>query len=518
MNRFSDIISQILLEKIEYVFSDIPEEKLRLLCLAYAEQIVPIVSEQICQSELNFEEVPLTLPKSVKNKLDQLILETSFEVLDKISSQLPEGNAKQALVDEVKTIIAKGYRSFVDDRDWKKAVETEVKAFATGYAKKGLGISLAKLKSYLPENQYVIGICEDAELIASDIVDAVTKGEDIESIYAVAGRRLELSLKKHAGAYAKEELNKSVNFAIDYVAQNAKKKVHGKGSRKINKQIDNVARIVSDSLTGHLTDNAVCVINGDKDVGEALKDTALETAKDSARTYMEKHGAELAKEAIETITVKVAQKMGNEATRQLVLRAGSSLANVNTVTAVVGGIYDVARSFKDFLDGRISKTELLRQIGEKGSSACLSSMGATYGGGVGFAVGGPAGAAIGAAIGSMAAYVASSLLYGSVLQAFEAEEAARIRAEQTHAFCEAAIERMRAEREEFERQAELLFKERQTAAIEGFKVMESAVLTSDFDKFSAGLNRITVSFGRKLQFTNFKEFDAFMESDEDFDL
>ena len=100
----------------------------------------------------------------------------------------------------------------------------------------------------------------------------------------------------------------------------------------------------------------------------------------------------------------------------------------------------------------------------------------------------------------------------------KAEEAARIRAEQTHAFCEAAIRRMKAERAEFERQAELLFKKRDAAAKAGFKQMEEALLQDDFDKFSRGLNEITTSFGQKLQFTNFEEFDAFMQTDEAFDL
>ena len=118
----------------------------------------------------------------------------------------------------------------------------------------------------------------------------------------------------------------------------------------------------------------------------------------------------------------------------------------------------------------------------------------------------------------MVGYVASSLLYGSVLQAFEAEEAARERAAQTHAFCEAAIRRMKAERAEFERQAEYLFKKRETAITAGFRQMEAALLNDDFNRFSNGLNEIATSFGQKLQFTTFEEFDSFMQTDEAFDL
>ena len=169
------------------------------------------------------------------------------------------------------------------------------------------------------------------------------------------------------------------------------------------------------------------------------------------------------------------------------------------------------------MNGDITKTQLLRQIGEKGSAACLSTVYASIGATVG-AVGGPIGIAIGAAIGSMVGYVASSMLYGSVLQAFEAEEAAKAMAEQTHAFCEEAIKRMRAEREAFEKQAEFIFKKREAAVIQGFRQIDSALLENDFDRFSRGLNEIAASFGHKLQFTNFEEFDSFMQSDEAFDL
>jgi len=599
MNSLEQILNGLLLQKLEELFENIKNEKLRIICQAYAEQIIPNISKQLCNARLDFKDVPLVLPETVRQELDKVVLDTAFTIIDRVSLMLPEGNAKEYLASASKSIINNGYRAFVRNEDWQRTIKQELKDYGKSYAKDVSHKAIAKARALLPDNQYTAAICQDADTLAMDIIDEVAKETSLDAIYAMARERVLATAKTNAGGYAKERLNQSIDYAVECLADKARRKgrgqahsrynqrvnryaeqfkdclkensayavdrilngesyeevladfvkssaqesagavladgsreaanklikdgakrlhVSGKGSRKINRHIDSTADIVSDSFTGHLGNNIIDVVNGDKAIDEAIKDTAIATAKDSARTYMEKHGAELAKEAIETITAKVAQKMGNEATKQLVLKAGSSLANANTITAIAGGIYDVGKSFKDFLDGKISKAELLRQIGEKGSSACLSSMGATYGGGIGFTVGGPVGAAIGAAVGSMVGYVASSMLYGSVLQAFENEEAARLRAEQTHAFCEAAIRRMRAERAEFERQAELLFKERQTAAIEGFRAMETAVINNDFDKFSASLNRITVAFGQKLQFTNFEEFDAFMESDEDFDL
>lgn len=52
----------------------------------------------------------------------------------------------------------------------------------------------------------------------------------------------------------------------------------------------------------------------------------------------------------------------------------------------------------------------------------------------------------------------------------------------------------------------------------GFAIIDKAVINSDFDGLSRGLNTIAQSFGRELQFTTFKEFDDFMNSDESFVL
>ena len=87
-----------------------------------------------------------------------------------------------------------------------------------------------------------------------------------------------------------------------------------------------------------------------------------------------------------------------------------------------------------------------------------------------------------------------------------------------HEFCETAIKHMQAARAEFIRQTELLFKNRELASQQAFKAIDEAIIECDFNKFSEGLNKINKSFGKSLQFTNFEEFNAFMESDESFEL
>lgn len=162
------------------------------------------------------------------------------------------------------------------------------------------------------------------------------------------------------------------------------------------------------------------------------------------------------------------------------------------------------------MNGEITKSQMLKSIGEQGSNVCLSTVYGT----IGLAAGGP----VGAAIGSMVGYMASSMLYGAVLTQFDKEDLARERAAQTHAFCEAAIKEMRRQRLEFEQKASELLKNRANAIMAGFAIIDKAVINSDFDGLSRGLNTIAQSFGRELQFTTFKEFDDFMNSDESFVL
>ena len=347
---------------------------------------------------------------------------------------------------------------------------------------------------------------------AGTAINRLAEGDDVGAVATdLAKGTLQDVANESLNKYAGEYVSDTVNYAA--------KKLHvkGTGSRKINRRIDDAGNVVTDTLTENVTSNVMDVLSGNKDFETAVKDIAVDTAKQSAQIYVKEHGAELAKEAIETITHNAAKQISNKATKELVLNVGGKLANVNAVTGVAGAIYDIGTSFKTFMDGEITKAELLRQLGEKGSAACVSSVYATMGGMVG-AVGGPAGVAIGSAVGSMVGYVASSMLYGAVLNQFEREEAAKQHAEAVHSFCEEAIRQMRKERAEFEARSNELLQNRAESVLRGFDAIDKAIIKCDFDQFSSGLNEITKSFGKELQFTTFEEFDKFMESDEDFVL
>lgn len=591
MHDLNNTLAQLLLSEIKNKLKSIENEKLRLICEAYVEQLVPEVVEQLVEGRGNLQPIQELSEKQAREEIKKAGVAVLFTALEKVNDKLPEGKAKEVLNKEILDIAQSGWNAFMDKRDWQAIVQAKAKGYAVSYAKEFSHAAIDRVREKLPENQYSAAVCDDAEALAKDIVDQIAEGQDMDTIRYYAQEKAKSTLKTQGSKYAKEKLEASIDYSLDYMAAKAREKgrgkrhsrynkrvdaatdmardslkanvsiavdrlfqgddldqvavdfatgtakdmaekvvnqqaapyvsdlvkkgakavhVSGKGSRKVNQHIDTIGGEAADSLAGNFSNNVMDVVSGNKDIGTALKDTAVDTAKDTARNYLEKHGAELAKESIETITKAVAKRMGNQAAKEAVLAAGSKLANVNTITAVAGAVIDIGTSFKAYLDGKITKAQLLRQIGEKGSAACISSVWGIAGG----MVGGP----VGAAIGSMVGYMASSMLYGSVLQAFENEEAARERAAQTHAFCEAAIARMRRDREEFEQQAAELFKKRDEAARKGFAAMEKAVFSNDFNQFSRGLNEIAQSFGKQLQFTTFEEFDAFMESDEDFDL
>ncbi|MGM9580462.1 MAG: hypothetical protein ACI3U2_04400 [Anaerovibrio sp.] len=308
--------------------------------------------------------------------------------------------------------------------------------------------------------------------------------------------------------YAAGQVKSRTSGIVTQGAKYAASKLHttGKGSRKINRNIDNVFGSVATGATESLVVNVTGVIKGEKDAGEAVKDVAVDTGKLAARDYIEKHGDKLVREAVAELTKQVEKRVANEMVRRTAVTALTKIGNANAVMNVAGAAYDIGKSIKRFMDGEITQAELMREIGEKGTGAVVSAAFAM----VGTAVGGP----IGAAIGSLAGYLATNLLYGSVLGAFDAAERAKSEYYQVAAACDEAIRLMHQRRAQFERETQALFAHRERVFKDSFDRLEQAVRTNDMDAFSTSMNNIAAAFGKELQFKNFDEFDEFM-MDED---
>ena len=482
MNDIDSIIAGLILKEIQKYTENISDEKTRAICNEYSGQVVPLLVKELRSDNNDFsfltdiarQQIETEL-RNLKPQINSYAAQCLFAVLHKTAEKIPDERAKALLEGEIYQIASSGISSFIEEESWNAAVDEitgQIKDKSVKYAESMSHQAIEKAKQYLPENEYTLAVCDDADVLAGEIIQAAANGGDVEAVCHRAAQQAKERLTKYGTDYINAIAEKSIK-------EGAKRlHVSGKGSRKINNRINDAAGTISDSLTGHITDNVVSVVYGEKDIG--------------------------------AITKSAAKKIANQTAKKAVLSAGAKLANANTLTAIAGGVIDIGAAIKAYMNGEITKSQMLKSIGEQGSNVCLSTVYGT----IGLAAGGP----VGAAIGSIVGYMASSMLYGAVLTQFDKEDLARAMAEQTHAFCEAAIKEMRRQRLEFEQKASELLKNRAAAIMAGFALIDKAVINSDFDGLSRGLNTIAQSFGRELQFTTFKEFDDFMNSDESFVL
>lgn len=512
--KFNSIVSELILSEMKRYVEKIPDENIKNVCDKYCEQVVPELVEQLHYTEPDFSILNTVAQQQLKDEVNKLkpkinnyINEGLFVILQKVADKIPDEKGKAILQEQVYQLASSGIQSFVNEESMDAAISTireKAKAQAVQYADNAGHYAVEQIRAKLPDNKFTSTVCDDIDGIVQQIIQSVAAGDNVNTVCEIALDQAKGSLAKNSCEYINSLTSKGIREA------SGKLHVSGKGSRRINKRIDEAVGVLNDSLSYHITDNLTQVITGDKSGSEAAKDITVGTAKETAVGYMERYGAELAAEAIDSITKNVAKKITNETAKNAILISGAKIANANTITAIAGGVIDIGKSIKSYMDGDISKAQMLRNIGEQGSNVCLSTVYGT----IGAAVGGP----IGAAVVSMVGYMASSMLYGAVLSQFDKEDIARERAAQTHAFCEAAIAEMTRQRLLFEKQAAEFLKRRAQAVIEGFAVIDQAIISSDFNELSKGLNTITKSFGRELQFITFEEFDDFMNSDESFQL
>ncbi|HYK56631.1 MAG TPA: hypothetical protein VEV15_09120, partial [Flavisolibacter sp.] len=271
--------------------------------------------------------------------------------------------------------------------------------------------------------------------------------------------------------------------------------------------------------------NLTQVVKGEKELGKAVIDTAVDTAKGTAMSYGVKASGAIVKAGAK----KAGEQLGSK-TLQAFANSARGPALLVTTTLEVG------KSLKKYMDGDLDSKDLFIELGEKGTGIIFAeagtvlgeivgvSAGAAIGGligtfllpGVGTAGGAAIGAKIGAIagpiIGSMVGYMVGTQLYQAaknLLSSYDSEKQRRLKA-----IYEQAYERMKAERLEMERLIEQHFADRYAMFRQGFQAMEEAILENNVHKVSNELNDILGAFGETLQFKNFKQFDDFMLDDD----
>lgn len=291
--------------------------------------------------------------------------------------------------------------------------------------------------------------------------------------------------------------------------------VRGKGSQTINRHIDSFGSVASGQLVLNAGSHAQKFLSNEEDFSEAAYGMLSDTAVMSVQNYVSQEGAVIASEAINALATRVMKDVGNKQVKTMTANALAKYASAEAIAGTATTLITMGGTIKQFVNGEISKAELLTQLGEQGTAVCLAE---TYGA-IGMAlgsVGGPLGMAAGAAIGSMAGYIASNMMYGALLQAFKDAEMAKANYEKIHAYCEQVI-RIRGERRrQFEIASKAFLERRQAVIDDSFATINAAFLANDYEAFGRGLEQIAVAFGGDLG--EFKNMDTLKDamSDESF--
>lgn len=240
-----------------------------------------------------------------------------------------------------------------------------------------------------------------------------------------------------------------------------------------------------------LLQNLLATAQGEKQLGEAVQDLALDTTKAGALGY----GTAFAGAAIKGGM----QQSGNQTLR--------ALAGTNAPALAVNICLSLGSSVKRYVTGEISEAQLLAEVGEKGAGMLSGSMMAALGQ---LAIPIPF---VGAAIGGMIGYTLSSLFYQSALDAARGVEASREVLERTRAIESAARARIAEEQaaldDFFCREIPELRQETQRL----FAIVACADI-GNADALASAINQYASLLGKQLQFESIHEFDDFMDSDE----
>lgn len=242
-----------------------------------------------------------------------------------------------------------------------------------------------------------------------------------------------------------------------------------------------------------LLQNILATAQGKKELGQATKDLALDTAKAGAIGYSTAFAGSAVKAAM--------QQSGQQSIR--------TLANTSAPALAVNICISLGSSIKRYVTGEITESQLLLEVGEKGTGMLSSSMMAALGQ---MAIPIPF---VGAAIGGMIGYTLSSLFYQSALDAARGAEVSREILERTRTIqiaARAQIAEQQAALDVFiQREIPQLRQETQQL----FSLLNSSP-SIQVDTLAAAINQYATQLGKQLQFHSMVEFDDFMLSDENF--
>ena len=241
-----------------------------------------------------------------------------------------------------------------------------------------------------------------------------------------------------------------------------------------------------------LVKNIIAFAQNDKELEEALRDTAIDATKAAALGY----GTAAAGATIKSLL----QQSSRETLR--------ALSKTNLPALTVSVCLELGKSIHKFTHGEIDTVQFMEEIGEKGSGMLSAGMMATLGQ---IAIPIPV---VGALIGGTIGYTMSSMFYKSSLDAFKEAKVSKENYMRIKAECEEA----RVLMEHYQKELQIIFDEyfgqRQDVVSNCFSAIDAALLSDDINAFTSAVNDMGLIFGKELKFQSFEEFDLFMKSNE----
>ncbi|MDD2729034.1 hypothetical protein [Malikia sp.] len=239
-----------------------------------------------------------------------------------------------------------------------------------------------------------------------------------------------------------------------------------------------------------LLQNIFALAQNEKSLGDASTDFAIDTTKAAALGYSTAFAGSIVKSGM--------QQSSNQTMRSLAGSSAPALA-VNVCVSLSGSI-------KRYVQGEITESQLLAEVGEKSTSMLASGMIATLGQ---IAIPIPF---LGAAIGGIIGHTLSSIFYQAALDSARSVEISREIMERTQAIQAAAREKISQEQTAFNNFLQREFPQLQSETQQLFSIINSA--TCNIDELTSSINKYATILGKNLRFNNLNEFNEFMNSGE----
>ncbi len=283
-------------------------------------------------------------------------------------------------------------------------------------------------------------------------------------------------------------------------AQNAQKAINRKDTVAV---VKNIAGTFHESgkaaaysggatcLTMSSIMNITAVIKGEKSLDDALADTAVDTGKTVAISYVAGGGL-----------TTISHTLSNSSSKFI-----SSLAKPNIPGNVITAVILTGNTITRYMSGEISTQQCLLELGDKGLNFITTpysmAIGQTL---IPIPI---VGAAVGALVGSML----TSSLFSRLMERLQEKELEHQERLRIIAECERTKQAERKFREELEELINSYFKEYRSCFDEALTMIDRSFASEDADGIIAGANKITRKLGGKVSFNNMKEFENFLVDD-----